>query len=158
MAAFKTALGNNGNSTSGTTLAITTTAAIEIGDLVVVRWASDNLNATTPTATCADGGNTYTVLRQGAVNATAASGVAGGMLATKATVARASGLTITLTLSGAVTAKAAFAESFVGAENTVRSAAVGATGTAQRHPRGRAAPSTPATSSSAPSPTRHGPP
>ena len=125
----KAALGTGLATASGTTIVITTTAAIDIGDLVVVRWASDNLNATTPTATCADGGNTYTVLRQGAVNATAAAGVAGGMLASKATVARPSGSTITVTLSGAVAHKCAIAESFTGVENTTRVAAVGATGT-----------------------------
>ena len=128
--AFKTTLGTGQATTSGTTIVITTTAAIDIGDLVVVRWASDNLSATTPTATCADGGNTYTVLRQAAVNATAAAGVAGGILATKATVARPSGSTITVTLSGAVAHKCAYANSFTGVENTTRVAAVGATGTA----------------------------
>ena len=116
--AFKAALGSGLSTSSGTTIVITTTAAIAIDDLVVVRWASDNLNATTPTATCADGGNTYTVLRQGAVNASAAAGVAGGMFATKATVARGSGSTITVTLSGAVAHKAIYAESFTGVENT----------------------------------------
>ena len=127
-AAFKTALGTGQATTSGTTIVITTTAAIDIGDLVVVRWASDNLNATTPTATCADGGNTYTMQRQGAVNATAAAGVAGGILTTKATVARPLGSTITVTLSGAVAHKCAIAVSFTAAENTVRSTAVSATG------------------------------
>ena len=128
--AFKTSLGNGLATASGTTIAITTTAAIAIGDLVVVRWASDNLNATTPTATCADGGNTYTVLRQAAVNATAAAGVAGGMLASKATVARPTSSTITVTLSGSVAHRCVIAESFTGVENTTRVAAVGATGTA----------------------------
>lgn len=126
---FKTALGNNFNNTSGTTLVITTTAAIDIDDLVVVRWASDNLSATTPTATCSDGSNTYTLIRQAAVNATAAAGVAGGMLVTKATVAKASGSTITLTFSGAITGKAAYAESFTGCDITVATTAVGGTGT-----------------------------
>jgi hypothetical protein len=126
---FKTALGSNFNNTSGTSLVITTTAAIAVDDLVVVRWAADNLTATTPTATCADGGNTYSVLIQGGVNATAAAGCVGGILVTKATVARASGSSITLTLSGAVAGKAAYAESFTGALTTVRSAAVSATGT-----------------------------
>jgi hypothetical protein len=132
--AFKTALGNNFNNVSGNTLVITTTAAIAIGDLVVVRWAADNLSATTPTATCADsGGNTYTVLRQAAANATAAAGIAGGMLSSLATAAVASGGTITLTFSGAIVGKAAYAESFTNVTNTTRVAAVGssaASGTA----------------------------
>ena len=128
--AFKTALGTGLGTSSSTTVTITTTAAIAIGDLVVVRVATDNLNATTPTFTCADGSaNSYTIHRQGAVNATAAAGVAGAIFCRKATAARASGSTITITLSGAVAHKACFAESFTGAENTVRSAAVSATGT-----------------------------
>ena len=130
-AAFKTALGSNRNVTSGTTLVITTTAAIAIGDLVVVRAAADNLSATTPTFTCTDsGGNTYTTRAQAAVSATAGNGVAGGVMATKATAAVAAGGTITVTLSGAVTAKAAYAESFTSVSNTLRSTAVTATGTA----------------------------
>ena len=129
-AAFKAALANVGNAVSGTTISLST-ADIAVGDLVVVRWASDNLSATTPTVTASDGtANVYTVLRQGAVNATAAAGVAGGILVCKATVARPFASNLTLTFSGAVTAKAAYAESFTGTLATVRSAAVGTTGTA----------------------------
>ena len=127
-ALFKASLGNNFNNVSGTTLAITTTAAIAVGDFVVVRWAADNLSATTPTATCSDGNNTYTVQSQGAVNATAAAGVAGGIITTLATVAKASGSTITLTFSGAITGKAAYAESFTGVTSSLRFAAISATG------------------------------
>jgi hypothetical protein len=127
---FKTALGNNGNTTSGTTLVITTTAPIAVGDLVVVRVSADNLSATTPTFTCADSGtNTYTVAAQAAVNATAAAGVAGAIMATKATTAIATGGTITVTLSGAVTAKSAYAESFTGFDITQRSTSVTASAT-----------------------------
>jgi len=127
---FKSALGNNGNASSGTSLVITTTAPIAIGDLVVVRVAADNLNATTPTITCADsGGNTYTSRAFLGVNATAAAGVVGAILSTKATVAVSTGGTITVTLSGAVTAKAAYAESFTGFDDTLRNAAVTASGT-----------------------------
>lgn len=122
---FKTALGNNGNAASGTTLAITTTAAIAINDLVVVRWAADNLSATTPTGAVTDsGGNTYTAHAFRGNNATAAAGIVGGIAATKATAVVALGGTITLTLSGAVTAKAMYAESFTGADNTLRNAVV----------------------------------
>ncbi len=128
-AAFKTALGNNGNSTSGTTLVITTTAAIAVGDIVVVRWAADNLSASTPTGTVTDtGGNSYTAHAFRGNNATAASGVVGGINVCQATVAVASGQSITLTLSGAVTAKAMYAESFTGVENILRNAAVLASG------------------------------
>ena len=126
--AFKTALGNGAVTSSGTTVTITTTAAIAIDDFVVVRWAADNLNATTPTATCADGGNTYTAHAFRGQNATGAAGVVGGILATKATVARASGSTITVTLSGSVAHKAVYAESFTGVDNTLRNAAVLASG------------------------------
>ena len=127
--AFKTALGSGVATSSGTTITITTTAAIAVDDLVVVRWASDNLNATTPTATCSIGGvQNMTLVRQGAVNATAAAGVAGGMLVVKSSGVRATGTNIVVTLSGAVAHKAAYAESFTGAEDTVRSTAVSATG------------------------------
>jgi len=130
-AAFKRSLGSGLSTSSGTTVTITTTGAIDVGDLVVVRVASDNLSGTTPTFTVTDGGNTYTVLRQAAgFSSTAAAGVAGGMFATKATVARPAGSTITITLSGAVAHKAAYAESFIGADNTPRAAAIGMTGTA----------------------------
>lgn len=126
---FKAALGNNGTAVSANTLVITTTAAIAIGDLVIVRVAADNLSATTPTFTCADsGGNAYTSRAFAGVNATAAAGIVGGILATKATVAVAIGGTITITLSGAVVAKAAYAESFIGFDNTLRNAAVTASG------------------------------
>ena len=128
--AYKTYLGSGSATSSGTTVSITTTAAIAVDDLVVVRVASDNLNATTPTFTCVDGGNTYTVQRQGAVNATAAAGVAGAILTSRATVARPIGSLITITLSGSVAHKATYAESFTGVFNTVRSTPVGATGTA----------------------------
>lgn len=127
---FKASLGTQVATASGTTLAITTTAPIAVNDLVVVRVAADNLSATTPTFTCADSGaNTYTTHRQGAVNATAAAGVAGAIMCSKATTAIATGGTITVTLSGAVAARAAYAQSFVGFNNTLRVAAVGSSGT-----------------------------
>lgn len=119
--AFKSSLGSATSTTSGSTIAITTTNPIAVGDLVVVRVASDNLSATTPTFTAADsGGNTYTTHRQQAQNATAAAGAANAIIATKATAAIAAGGTITVTLSGAVASRAAYAESFVGFSNTAR--------------------------------------
>ena len=129
--AWKAVVGAVSQTGSSTTLAIPVNTGIDIGDLVVVRWASDNLSATTPTATANDGSsNVYTVLRQGAVNATAAAGVAGGILVCKAIASRPAGNNITLTLSGAVAHKTAYAETYTGVEATVRVAAVGATGTA----------------------------
>ena len=127
--AFKAAVAIGVGTSSSTTLVCTTNGAIAVDDLVVVRVATDNLSATTPTLTCTDsGGNTYVRHHGGAVNATAAAGVAGAIFATKATVAVNIGGTITITLSGAVAHKACFAQSFTGAENTVRSTAVSATG------------------------------
>lgn len=127
---FKAALGNAAGTTGATTLVITTTAAIAIGDLVVVRVASDNLSATTPTVAATDsGGNTYTSRAFQGVNATAAAGVVGAILATKATAAVASGGTITLTFTPNTAAhKAAYAESFIGFDNTLRVAAATASG------------------------------
>jgi hypothetical protein len=123
---FKAALGNSFNNTSGSTLTLATTAAIAVGDLVVVRWAADNLSATTPTATFSDGtANSYTVQRQAAGNATAAAGIAGGILTCLAAATVASGATVTLTLSGAVVGKAMYVESFIGITNTTRVAVVG---------------------------------
>ena len=119
--AFKASLGSGVATSSGTTITITTTANIDVDDLVVVRAAADNLNATTPTFTCADGGNTYTTTVQLARNATAAAGVAGAVMCTKATTAKPAGSTITVILSGAVAHKAAYAESFSGVLNTTRS-------------------------------------
>lgn len=132
---FKAALGNNGNAVSGTSLVITTTAAIAVGDLVVVRVAADNLTVSTPTIAVSDsGGNTYTQHRYQGNNGTgAALGVVSALLATKATTAIAAGGTITVTLGTAVTAKAAYAESFIGFNNTVRSTPVGAIGSTAAH-------------------------
>lgn len=126
---LKATLGDGAVTSAGTTCTITTVAAIARGDLVVVRWAADNLSASTPTGTITDsGGNSYTSHAFRGNNATAAGGVVGGIAATKATVAVAAGGTITLTLSGSVTMKAMFALSFVGFNNTLRNAVVVASG------------------------------
>lgn len=122
---FKRVVGTGVSVTSNTTCVITTTGAIAIGDLVVVRWAADNLTAATPTGTVADsGGNAYTTHCYRGQNASAAGGVVGGIHAALATVAVAAGGTITLTLSGAVAHKSMYAESFFGYTNTLRNAAV----------------------------------
>jgi hypothetical protein len=116
--AFKSALGNNANNVSGTTLVITTTNPIAIGDFVVVRVAADNTSATAPTFTCADsGGNTYTnQIANVNGTSTAGSGVAGAILTRVATAAVATGGTITVTLSPAAVGKAAYAEVFTGVD------------------------------------------
>ena len=125
--AFKTTLGTQVSVSSGTTLVITTTAAIAIGDLVVVRWSADNLNATTPTATCADsGGNSYTAHVQRAVQCLGRRWCRRGDSVFEGDGAVALGGTITVTLSGAVVSKSAAAESFTGVNNTTRSTPVSA--------------------------------
>jgi hypothetical protein len=128
--AFKTALGTQVATTTATTTVITTTAAIAVGDLVVVRIASDNASATTPTFTCADSGsNIYSTLVQKAVGASTA-GVAGAIMVSKATNAVSSGGTITITQSVTEAARAAYAESFTGCSATARSLPTSASGSA----------------------------
>lgn len=128
-AAPKTILGSAASSTSSTTVAFTLVAAVAIGDLIVVRWAANNLSATTPTATCADGtANSYTNRAFLGVNATAAAGVVGGIFVCKATVALTTANTLTLTLSGAVIMKVVVAHSFTGFQNALRGVAVTASG------------------------------
>lgn len=130
-AAFGSYLGTGASTSSGTSLTWTTTGAINVGDLVIIRVGSDNASATTPTFTCSDGSaNVYTNQRQGAVNATAAAGVAGAIFTCKATVARSIGTTMTITLSNAVAHKTAYGETYTGVDETLRVAAVSATGTA----------------------------
>jgi hypothetical protein len=128
-AGFKTSLGTSTGTVSGNTLVITTTAAIAVGDLIVVRAAADHLSATTPTFTIVDAGNTYTAYVQTATNATAAAGVAGVIFVAKATTAIAAGNQLQITLSGSVSARCAYAESFTGFNNILRSAAVSGSGT-----------------------------
>ena len=113
--AFGRALGTAVLNTSGTTLVITTSATATVGEWIIVRVAADNLSATTPTFTCADSAsNTYTVDRQDARVATAAAGIAGAVISAPVTTQLTSGGTITITLSGAVFAKAAVAEAYTG--------------------------------------------
>ena len=120
-AGFKANLGNAVSTISGTTLAITTGAAIDVGDLVVIRIASDNLTNTTPTYSAADsGGNTYTQLAQKSQSNTPGAGCTVGLLATVATAAVAAGGTVTVTLSGAVACRAMYVESFTGFTTTIR--------------------------------------
>ena len=120
---FKANLGTQVATTSGTTLVITTTTAVTVGEVIVVRVAADNFGTaqTQPTFTCADSAsNTYTTHAQRATNATAAAGVAGAIIVAKATTALAAGGTITITLSNSVAARAAYAESFTDYDNTLR--------------------------------------
>lgn len=131
---YKGAIGNGGSNAGGTSLVVTTTGGVgaNVGDLVIVRVAADNLSATTPTITVADGAsggsNTYTQIAFAGVNATAAAGCVGAIFASKIARALPAGNTITVTFSGSITAKAMYAEAFVGYDTTLRNAAVTATG------------------------------
>jgi len=128
--AFKASLGFGADTLTGNVIGIATTAPIAVGDLVVVRFAADQLSASTPTFTVTDAaGNAYITHQQlWKHTSVAADGIAGGLAATKATAAMATGQSIIVTLSGAVAAKVAYAESFTGAANVVRSTPVGVTG------------------------------
>ena len=122
--AFKRSVGQAVSTSSSNTLSVPVTGAIDVGDLVVIRVTTDNLSATTPTFSVNDGvGNVYTVHKFQGQNATAAAGIVGAIIATKATVAKTSG-SIAIGLSGSVAHKAAYIESFTGAENTMAVAAV----------------------------------
>jgi hypothetical protein len=106
-------IGTAQSTTSTSTLVITTTTAATRGQFIVVRVASDNASATTPTFTCADSaGNTYTTVVQQARNATANAGVSGAIMSAFVTNPLPSGGTITITLSTARAQKAAYAETF----------------------------------------------
>jgi uncharacterized protein YdeI (BOF family) len=108
-------LGSAQVQSSGTTVTITLSAGAPIGSLVVVRVASDNLSETTPTFTAADSkSNTWTQRAFQGRNATAAQGVVGAIITSHLTTALAAADTITVTLSGSVVAKAAYAEAFSG--------------------------------------------
>ena len=114
-------LGSAAGTASSTTIPIATTNQADLGDLIVVRAACDNLSATTPTFTCVDlVGNTYTTVVQKAHNATAGAGAAVAIMVTKVTVALPAASTITVVLSAAVAAKAAYAETFTDCGVTVR--------------------------------------
>ena len=113
--AFGRALGTGAINTSGTTVVITTSATATVGEWIVVRVATDNLSATTPTFTCADSAaNTYAVDIEGARSASAGAGIAGGVFSAPVTTQLTAGDTITVTLSGATFAKASTAHAFTG--------------------------------------------
>lgn len=110
-----TVVGSNTSYTSSTSLVITAAANVPARSVVVVRVAADNLNATTPTFTVADSkSNTWSLVTQSAVNATPAAGVAGAVYVSRISTALVIGDTITITLSGAVVAKAAHAHAYSG--------------------------------------------
>jgi hypothetical protein len=125
-----TVVGSTAETASDGSIVITTTVAVDQGDLIVVRGASDNLSSSTPTFTVADsGGNTYATGPQAAVGASAA-GVAGFIAVARAATALGIGATITVTLSGSVAMKAVVAKKFPGASTVTRSTGVSNTGSA----------------------------
>jgi hypothetical protein len=127
---FRRAVGNAVSTTSGNTLVITTTAPILINELLVIRVAADNLSATTPTITATMGaGDAITSQAFRGQNATGAGGIVGAILARRDTGKHyPTGTTITITFSGAIAHKAAYAEAFYGFQNVLRNAVVLASG------------------------------
>lgn len=95
---------------SGTTLSFASLSA-SVGEVIVIAVATDNLSATTPTVSSISGvpggeTNSWSSLSGDSPQATAAAGTRGTVLLIKASVAW-SNVTLTINLSGAVTAKAA---------------------------------------------------
>lgn len=127
--AFIGANGTGASTTSSTTVTITTTRNVRVGQTIIVCVATDNLSATTPTFTYSDtAGNTYSARQQKANNATAAAGIAGGIGVAKVTAALASGSTITVTTSGNVAQKAAQAFVFENVADSLRNSTTAASG------------------------------
>lgn len=128
--AFVANRGTASNKTSGSTISLSPTGNISVGNLLIVAVAADNLSATTPTFTFSDSkSNTWTTEAQGAVNATAAAGASGAIGVCYITAQITTTDTITVTLSGAVTAKALQLLEFSGVLDVERNAAVTTTGT-----------------------------
>ena len=128
--AYVTSHGTATSKTAGTTLTKQPTGTVVVGRTLVLYVTADNLSATTPTFTASDTqGNTWVTLVQGAAVATAGSGVAGAIIASTLTTALATTDTITVTLSGSVTARALAIQEYSGGSTTLRNAGVTAVGT-----------------------------
>ena len=92
--AFVQSLGTNASQSSGTSIAVTLTAAVAAGDTVIVTFAMD---PATGTVTCADTkGNTYTADAD-VTNGSGTSGVRTIVFSAPVTTALVSGNTITVT-------------------------------------------------------------
>lgn len=108
-------LGSNNNKASGTTLVITTSNTLEVGNLGVVFIAADNVDTSSgPTSLVSSvvdsAGNTWTKITEYTNGqGSAGAGIMGAAWYTKATIQLASGGTITITFASAITAKAASA-------------------------------------------------
>lgn len=129
---FGGSLGSNTNKTTGTTVTLTTGAAVPVGALVVVIWAADNLTATTPTLSSVTDtkGNTYSVIANvGSGTATANAGQVAAIAVSRITTALTNTDTISAVASSASTVvKAVDAAYFTGANTVVRATATTATG------------------------------
>ena len=112
--AFVQSLGTNASQSSGTSIAVTLTAAVAAGDTVIVAFAMD---PATGTVTCADTkGNTYTADAD-VTNGSGTSGVRTIVFSAPVTTALVSGNTITVTHPTA-TARALSVNEFSGLATT----------------------------------------
>ena len=112
--AFVQSLGTNASQSSGTSIAVTLTAAVAAGDTVIVTFAMD---PATGTVTCADTkGNTYTADAD-VTNGSGTSGVRTIVFSAPVTTALVSGNTITVTHPTA-TARALSVNEFSGLATT----------------------------------------
>lgn len=118
---FKNYVAQGWNNVNSTTLVLTTSQQVDIGDTVFVAIATDNLTANTPMPAVTDSaGNSWSMYCVGGVGATAGTGVIGAIVATIATKTIPSGGTITITLDGSVTAKGAVVLSYTNCILTLR--------------------------------------
>jgi hypothetical protein len=97
-----------GTTTSGTTLTVTFDVVTQVGDLLTMIVSYDNLSATTPRiSSITDAKATWTVQSEAGRNASAAAGIGGSLLTAVVTTAHAVGNTISVILTGSVSAKSA---------------------------------------------------
>lgn len=119
-------LGSANDKTAGTTIAITTGAVAEVGNVIIIEAACDNTStsdgSTNEILSVADGSsNTYTKARE-YCNAGAGSGGTGVVVAlfyARVTTELGSGGTITVTFANSITATAASAWEFTISGNTL---------------------------------------
>lgn len=105
---YGTEFGSNTSTTSGSTLSVTTTNSLPAGRFIIAFAVFDNLSATTPTATFSDAGGAgeWTTIAEKCTNATASAGVGGAVGLGFFPSGLAISSTVTVTLSGSVSAKA----------------------------------------------------
>jgi len=135
--AFRARVAEFGTNGTGARLQMQMTGSglnAEVGDLLVIRVAADNLSGTTPTISAVSDSiastNTYTVVSQRVQNTTAAAGVMGALIVSKITQQLPNATLLYVDFSSASTAhKAGYAELYSGVEATQRSTAVSASAT-----------------------------